>query len=274
MTSPRAEALEKLLCTVDALREPDGCPWDRKQTVPSMAAFVIEEGFELVEAIEKGDDVASCEELGDLLMVLAMICRIADEGGRFDIGAAAEAVHEKLVRRHPHVFGDAVAESAEEVLTNWEAIKREEREQAEVDSSALAGVPVALPALLRAARSCEKAVTAGFRWSNAAGAWAKLEEEVGELTEALEPVDLEASLRPKLEGELRERVEHELGDVLLAGAFLGSYLGIDPERACRQALRRFESRFRSMEGDLEAPLADHSLVELIAAWERAKAAQA
>ena len=269
MTTTRAEALERLLQIVDALREPDGCPWDLKQTVPSMATYVIEEAYELVEAIEREDDAATAEELGDLLMVLALICRIAGEAGRFDIAGAADGIREKVVRRHPHVFGDREAEDAEAALASWEAVKREEREQAEVDSSALAGLPVALPALGRAARVSEKAVAAGFRWDDAAGAWAKVEEELIELREALEGSDL-AAAKVRFEGAVKERVEAELGDLLMAGAFFAQYVGLDPERACRAALRRFEERFRRMEEELDGPIDAHALPQLTAAWEAAK----
>ncbi len=273
MSNSRIEALEELLSIVDRLREPDGCPWDRKQSVPSMATYVLEEGFELVDAIENRDDRATAEELGDLLMVLAMICRIASEESRFDLESAARTVTEKLIRRHPHVFGDTEAETPEEVLANWEEIKRREREDSRRDASALAGLPRALPALLRSARTCEKAVAAGFAWSNAGGAWAKVEEELDELRQALEPVDLESGETPELDGHTRDRVEAELGDLLLAGAFLGTYLDIDPEKACRASLRRFELRFRQMESDLGQPLAEHPLRRMLEAWRDAKRLQ-
>lgn len=273
MPSTRAQAFEKLLQIVDALREPDGCPWDRKQTVESMATYVLEEAYELVEKIELGDDAGTNEELGDLLMVLALICRIAAESERFDIEQAADAIREKVVRRHPHVFGERPeARDADEALASWESVKRAEREQAEVDASALAGLPIAMPALGRAARLCEKAVAAGFRWDSAAGAWAKVEEELGELRQALEGTDLDAAkVRP--EGEARARIEEELGDLLLAGAFFGQYIGLDPERALRSALRRFEDRFRRMEVGLGAPIADFELAALVEAWEAAKNSQ-
>jgi MazG family protein len=269
MSSARAEALENLLQIIDVLREPDGCPWDRKQTVDSMATYVLEEAYELVEKIEQGDDAGTREELGDLLMVLALICRIAGETGRFDIAQAADSIREKVIRRHPHVFADSQAKDADEALVSWESVKRAEREAAEVDASALAGLPIAMPALGRAARMCEKGVAAGFRWDSAAGAWAKVEEELGELREALEGTDLDASkVRPT--GEARERIEAELGDLLLAGAFFGQYIGLDPERALRTALRRFEDRFRRMEAGLGAPIEDFDLPSLVAAWEVAK----
>jgi MazG family protein len=259
MSTPRAAALEKLLSVVDALREPDGCPWDRKQTVTSMARYVLEEGYELVEAIEQGDDGATCEELGDCLMVLAMIGR----------ERAAEGVAEKLVRRHPHVFGEVDAPDAEAALASWEAVKSAEREAKGVDASALAGLARGLPALARASRTCEKAIGAGFRWDTAAGALAKVEEELGELLGALEGVDLEQP-KPRPEGEARERVEAELGDLLMATGFLARYLGLDPEAALREALRRFEARFRAMEERLEGGLAGADLERMMAAWEAAK----
>jgi MazG family protein len=266
----RAQALAELAAVVDRLREPDGCPWDRKQTPESMARYLLEEGHELVEAIEAGDDGEATEEAGDLLMVIFMICRIAEEAGRFDLAAAARAVKDKLVRRHPHVFGDTAVEGADEVLTNWEAIKRQEREDRQVDSSALAGLPKGLPALQRAERACEKAAAAGFRWPTPAGALAKLDEEHAELHEVLAHAPLDGPDRPRLDDGLHARVEHELGDLLLSTAYLGHYLRIDPEAALRAALRRFETRFRSMEGDGEGEIAGSSIEGLIARWERAK----
>lgn len=264
----RAEAFDRMLEIVDRLRAPDGCPWDRKQTVETMAPHLIEEAYELLEAVECGADHDMIEEAGDVLMVVAMICRIAEEAGRFDLGDASRAIAEKLVRRHPHVFGEEQITEADEVVGRWEAIKKTEREGREEDSSALAGVPKSLPALQRARRTCEKAATAGFAWEDAKGALAKLKEEIGELEAELEGVSGEADL----EGEREARVIAELGDVLLAGAHLGRYLGIDPERACREAVRRFEGRFRKMEASLgEGGVTGRPLSELLDAWEQAKA---
>jgi MazG family protein len=259
----RLDALARLLAIVDRLRAPDGCPWDREQTVASMAPSLVEEAFEAVETIDRADDRATAEELGDLLMVIALVARIAGESGRFDLGAVAAAVSDKLVRRHPHVFGTLEVDGAEHVLRNWEAIKQDERRTQAEDASALAGVPAALPALQRADRVGAKAISAGFRWTDASGAFAKLREEVGEL-------EAELARQPR---ERRDpgRLEAELGDVLLAGAFLGRYLGIDPERAARGAVRRFEQRFRRMERELGARFRQVGLPELERAWERAKA---
>jgi MazG family protein len=272
MSSSRSEALENLLSLIDALRTPEGgCPWDLKQTVKSMATYVIEEGFELVEAIENEDDEATAEELGDLMMVLALICRIASEAGRFDMQTAADTVAEKIVRRHPHVFGEKdKAGDADEALANWEAVKADERKGGEQDGSVLAGLPVALPALARAARTCEKAIGAGFRWDTPAGAFDKVVEELGELRQAMEGQDLDAAAKVRFHGEQLTRVEAELGDLLMAGAFFGRYIGIDPERACRQALRRFEKRFRHMEGRLPGPMNEQDLDTMMSAWVSAK----
>lgn len=267
----RLRALQRLLEIIDRLREPGGCPWDREQTVASMAPHVVEEAHELVEAVDGDDDGDTVEEAGDVLMVLMMICRIASEEGRFDLADAARAVSDKLVRRHPHVFGDAEAGDPQQVLRQWEEIKAGERRDKGRDEGALAGIPRSLPALQRAERTCERVVASGFRWASAAGALEKVVEEFAELREVLEGVDLDQP-EVAVDEETAVRIEEELGDLLLAGAYLGSYLGVDPERACRAALGRFEQRFRFMEERLEGPLGERSLEELMAAWSEAKRA--
>jgi MazG family protein len=268
---PRADALRRLIAIVDRLRDPDGgCPWDLEQTLETIAPHHIEEAHELAEAIESGDDAHMVEEAGDLVMGVVLLARIAEQSGRWNLSDVANAVSEKLVRRHPHVFGDVEIDSSAAAFENWEKIKQAERAGKAQDASAVAGVPVALPALHRAKRMGDKAVSHGFRWSNVEGALAKLREEVDELAHEVERAEVADRPRAELEGELRARVEHELGDVLLAGAYLGCYLGVDPERATREALRRFERRFRAMESDLERPLKEFSLEEMLAAWARAK----
>jgi tetrapyrrole methylase family protein / MazG family protein len=271
LDDPRVVAFSRLLGVVDRLRDPDGCPWDRKQTLRTMAPYLVEEAHEAVEAIERDDDAHAAEEAGDVLMVVALICRIAQEEGRFDLARAAEAVADKLVRRHPHVFGDVNATSADEALKSWEAVKQGERAAKAQDASALAGLPVSLPALQRAGRVWSKAVSAGFRWESVAGAVAKLTEEHAELSAELEASGLARDAKAPATPEQRARVEHELGDVLLAAAFLAGYLGLEPETVLRGALRRFESRFRSVEKDLPRPMREHALEEIMASWGRAKA---
>ena len=258
LADPRVLEFARLLAVVDRLRAEDGCPWDKKQTLASTAPHLIEEAHETQEAIETSTDAHIAEEAGDVLLNILLMARIAQDEQRFDLGTVAHAISDKLVRRHPHVFADAVADDADTVLKNWEAIKKAERADKAEDSSAIAGVPAGLPALQRCARISGKAITAGFKWADASGAHAKLHEEVRELDEAL------------LAPNDRAAIEHELGDVLLAAAFLAKYLDLDPEALCRVALRRFESRFRAMEQTLPRPMAECTLDEMMAHWRRAK----
>jgi ATP diphosphatase len=271
---PRADALRRLIAVVDRLRSPDGCPWDLKQTLASVAPHLIEEAHEVVEAVERREDDHVVEEAGDLLMGIVLLARIAEQERRFDLERVASAVCDKLVRRHPHVFGTAQADTADAALANWEAIKRAEREGKGQDSSALAGVPVALPALQRAARLADKARAAGFQWTDAGGALEKVAEEARELAQAFEQAGAARVEASALSEAQRARLEHELGDVLIAAAFLGSYLRLDPERASREALRRFERRFRALEAQMGRPLAECSLEEMLAGWRDVKRREA
>jgi MazG family protein len=253
----RLDAFARLIAIVERLRAPDGCPWDREQTVDTMAPSLIEEAHEAVEAIETGNGEGAVEELGDLSMVVALVAQIAAEEERFDFGTVLRAVGDKLIRRHPHVFAEVEVEGSEQAVANWEKIKQGERREKAIDASALAGVPKALPALQRAQRMSSKAIAAGFKWNDADGAFRKVREELEELTEAWESGD-------------PERIEAELGDLLMATAFFAQYADLDPERAMRAALRRFEARFRAMEANLGAKLGSAPLDELMAAWEAAK----
>ena len=269
---PRVLALRNLIGIVDRLRAPDGCPWDLEQTEESMAPCVIEEAHELAEAIEDEDPAETAKEAGDVLLTVLLIAKIAEQAGRPGLEHMATVTAEKLVRRHPHVFGAAGAVRADDaraVLGNWEAIKREERIADGADSSALAGVPRAMPALLRAMRVSAKAVTSGFRWRNVDGALDKVREELTELVDCLPREALESVGEPELDEAAWGRVDHELGDLLMAGAFLASYLGRDPEALCRRAVRRFEARFRTMEEELDGEL-HRDLDELEAVWKRIK----
>jgi ATP diphosphatase len=234
-------------------------------------ASLLEEAFEAVEAIEdraaaedpRALDRETAGELGDLLMNLVLIARIEEDAGRAHLGEQASLVADKLIRRHPHVFGELQLDGVDDVLTNWEAIKKAERAAAEADTSAVAGVPRALPALQRAYRLGGKAMTAGFRWQDSRGALAKVREELAELEQAFGPGEEPDPAR-------RAELEHELGDLLLAGALPGRYAKVDPERALRAALRRFEERFRSVEAAFDGDLAGVELDAMMAAWERAK----
>ncbi len=274
LDDPRLVAFARVLTIVDALRGPDGCPWDREQTEQSMAPHLVEEAHELIDAIETGTAAQSASEAGDVLIALTLTLRVAQDAGRYDMAQAATLAAEKLVRRHPHVFqrepSGADPASASAVVRSWEATKRAEREAAGEDTSALAGIPVTLPALQRASRMCRKAVAAGFHWKNARGALGKLEEELDELRAELPADLLEDPARPGLPPAARARVEEELGDVLMAAAFLGGYLDLDPEALVRRALRRFEARFRHMESQLGGTLAGRDLDTMMDAWRIAK----
>ncbi len=265
------DALAELLAIVARLRAPQGgCPWDLEQTTISLAPSLVEEAHELVDALEVGDVRDAIEEAGDLLMAHFLLCQIAADEGRFDVTRVARAVSEKLIRRHPHVFGEGHSESADAVLSQWERIKKQERElrraqgREREDTSALAGVPTGLPALQRAQRVGSKAISAGFRWGDARGALAKVREELAELEAAFERAESSNGAAD------REALARELGDVLFATAQLGNYVGIDPEAVAREAARRFERRFRTMEVDLDGRFEGRELAEMMAAWERAK----
>lgn len=248
--------LDALISVVAQLRSERGCPWDRAQTPQSMARYVIEESHELVEALEGGDWVSIQEELGDLLFIVALIAQMADEAGAFDLNGAARIAADKMVRRHPAVFGHAASTSG---LAAWEARKAAERAQR---PSALHGIPKALPALLRAEKVGARAAAVGFDWPDASGPRAKIDEELAELDQAI------ADREP-------ERIAHELGDVLLSVANLGRHLpGEGAEAALRRANQRFERRFAGVEervaaAGLEPGQASPELLERF--WAQAKA---
>src|SRR6266566_3302600 len=180
-------SFDELVQLMTTLRGPNGCPWDRKQTLPSLKPFIVEESYEVVDAIDRGDRAALAEELGDFLLQAVFVAEIARAEGSFDIYDVITAIHDKLVRRHPHVFGEVEAKDAEQVLVNWEKLKNEER-KAE-NKSVLSGVPAALPALLKASRLTEKAARVGFDWRRTADVFEKLEEETAELRTAVDGGD-------------------------------------------------------------------------------------
>jgi MazG family protein len=217
------------------LRGPEGCPWDRKQTPESLKPYIIEEAYEVLGALEQGDAGEVCSELGDLLFQVIFQARIAEEEGRFDIAAVNRAIHEKMVRRHPHVFGDAAARDAEEVLVNWEKIKRQE----DAGRSVLGGVDHRLPALQRAWRMQKKVSKVGFDWEHPDGALEKLQEEIGEF-------------RAAHADETPERAEEEMGDALFALVNVARLADINPEEALKKAATKFELRFRMVEEALRA----------------------
>jgi len=257
-----AVAVGRLLDIMDKLRDPGGCPWDREQTLRTLTPYLLEEAHEVIEAIEAGDPAHHREELGDLLFQVVFQARIAREEGKFDFADVAATIADKLTRRHPHVFGDLTVSGSREVVKNWERIKADERKEKGLDErSAVGGVPVGLPALVRAERLTEKAGAVGFDWPDAKSVLAKVREELNELEEAMAA------------GQ-RESIENELGDLLFALANLGRWLKVHPEEALRGALRRFENRFHHIEARLRekgsAPRSS-SLAEMDLLWNEAKA---
>jgi len=260
MTAP----IDRLREIVARLRAPDGCPWDREQTHASLRGSVLEEAHEVVEAIDEKDDAHLREELGDLLLQVVMHSQIAGETGRFDFDAVASEIAEKLVRRHPHVFGEAKAKDTGAVLQQWEAIKREEKGNRH--ASLLDGVSGALPALTQAEKITRRAARAGFDWTDAAQVAEKIREELAEVEAELEP--------DRLAGPGgRDRLEEELGDLLFAVSNLTRKTGIDGEVALRRATAKFSARFRQLEAEVAARgkrVEETSMEELDAIWEENK----
>jgi MazG family protein len=221
-----------------------------------MAPHLLEEAYEALEAIRRGEAENSCEELGDVLMNVLMVAQIASEKQRFDAEDVSRTIADKLVRRHPHVFGDTEAKDAREVLQNWEKIKRTEKAD-QPPRGALDGVPADLPALLKATRVGEKASRVGFDWPDAEGPWDKLNEELEELRQALASGD-------------EESVQGELGDVLFSICNVARHAGVNAEMALRQTIDRFQTRFHHVEQSLGNRLEEASLAEKEALWQAAK----
>ena len=258
------DRFDKLVHTMARLRAPDGCPWDRKQTHESLKPYLLEEAYEVLEAIDRADSRDLREELGDLLLQVLFHAQIGKEEGRLTIDEVMDRLEEKLVRRHPHVFGStqsgASPKNADEVYAKWEEIKRNERVQSGEPASALDGVPKTLPALLRAYQVQARASRVGFDWTDVEPVLDKVEEELHELRAAM------ASGTPA-------EKEAELGDLLFALGNLSRFLKINPEEALRKATNRFVTRFRYIEEYAQREgrsLKDMSLAEMDARWEEAK----
>ncbi len=257
MTDPQdGSTLPRLVGIMRRLLAPGGCPWDRKQTLETLRTYVIEEAYEVVDAIDRGDPEALCEELGDLLLQIVFQAELAAAQQWFGPDDVVRGICDKLVRRHPHVFGELKVSGASEVVANWEKLKAADREEKGV----LDGVPPALPALLRALRVGEKAARVGFDWPQSAGARVKVDEELAELDEALTQGD-------------RDAVRRELGDVLFSLANLARKNDLDPEAALRETLDRFTERVRRVESAARASgrvLTGMTPEELDSLWEAAK----
>lgn len=249
---------ERLMGIMRKLRAPGGCPWDAEQSHESLKRYLLEEAYEVIEAIDAKDKALLKEELGDLLLQPVFHAAIAEEDGDFTMDEVLDAINEKLVRRHPHVFGDLVIETSEAQVQNWEKIKSQEKKVER--KSALSGIPPHLPALMQAHKITEKAARVGFDWEHTDQVFAKVMEELHEFEEAM------------LSGDQQE-MEAELGDLLFAIVNLGRFLSIDPEDALRKTIQRFTKRFSHVEQTLHArgkALPDSTLEEMDQLWEEAK----
>ncbi|MFQ5447635.1 MAG: nucleoside triphosphate pyrophosphohydrolase [Saprospiraceae bacterium] len=247
----KLEAFGRLLQIMDDLRAQ--CPWDRKQTFHSLRNLTIEETYELADAILDEDLDGIREEIGDLLLHMVFYAKIAEEKKAWDIGTALHAVCDKLVARHPHVYGDVLVNGEEDVKKNWEQLKLKEGKK-----SILAGVPTSLPALVKAWRMQQKTAQVGFEWETTEQVWEKVEEEIGELRETV------------TEGQSQERKEEEFGDVLFALINYARFLGIEPETALEKVNRKFKYRFEYIEANAPKNLNDMTLAEMDALWNEAK----
>jgi MazG family protein len=280
------EWFEKLVALQARLRAPGGCPWDREQTHESLRKFLVEETYEVLDAMESGDAREFSGELGDLLLQVVFHSALAEEAGRFTITDVIESIHNKLVRRHPHVFGKVKAATSAEVLKNWEQLKAEERagegKPAATSGGAqsiLSGIPRSLPAVLEAYQLTRRASHIGFDWDDLNGILDKLEEEKRELLSALPAMERESRAGARratpITAESNARLEEETGDLLFAAVNIARFLGVDPEIALKKANKKFKQRFNWMEaaavreGSRLADLPRGRMEEL---WNEAKSA--
>ncbi len=259
--------LDRLVEIMRILRSPEGCPWDREQTVSSLRPFVLEEAYEVIDAIDAHDTMALRDELGDFVFEAVFVAQLCSEDGQFTLADALASAADKLVRRHPHVFdideeqhAGRETKSSADVKRRWEEIKAAEQQSAGQPARLLGGLPTGLPALLKAYRMGRRAATVGFDWERSDAVIEKVEEELGELREAMV-------------GGGSAAVEEELGDLLFAVANLGRHLGVDPEGALRQANHKFLTRFTEIERRFQArghPLRDATIDEMETEWQQVK----
>ena len=258
-----SRTFEDLVAIMNRLRDPGGCPWDREQTYATLRGYLIEECYEVVDALDRADLPDLCEELGDLLFQVVFLSRLGSEDGAFDAGDVVEGIAAKMVRRHPHVFGDAKVEDAAAVLVRWEEIKRREKNDAgrsEPEASVLSGIPPALPALVKSQRLGEKAARVGFDWNEDADVVAKLEEETAELKAAIASGG-------------REHVREEIGDALFTLAMIARRFRVDADEALSFANAKFTGRFTRIEAALRTrgvPIDEAGPALLDRLWNEAK----
>ena len=289
------ERFERAVAIMARLRGPDGCPWDREQTLDSIKPYTLEETYEVLEAIDNRDWDELTGELGDLLLQVLFYAQMAKDEGTFSIDEVLDRLSDKLIARHPHVFGEVKAESSSEVLRNWHALKAEEKEKKRgtgpgeiahdsIRESALAGVSKAMPALQEAYKLSSRAAHVGFDWPDMNGLFEKLQEETEELQQYLQEIPAArlhsqgnaGAGRPQDSEDLRQHLEDEVGDLFFVLVNISRYLSLDPESALRRTNRKFRERFQSMEQHLRASgrgPEQASLTELESLWQQAKLQQ-
>lgn len=253
------ESFGQLVEIIAKLRSDDGCPWDREQTHETLKTGIIEEAYEVIETIDQKDDEKFEEELGDLLMQVLLNAQIARDEGKFDILGVIQKISEKLIRRHPHVFGDLDVKDSQEIMQNWERIKSEERAERD-ENSLMDGVPTNLPALIQARKVQSRASRIGFDWDKADDVLKKVDEEVNELKEGISKLD-------------RESIEEEIGDILFSIVNLSRFLEVEPEGALRKTTAKFIRRFKKMESliaDDGKKITDFDLAGLDKIWDSIK----
>jgi XTP/dITP diphosphohydrolase len=246
----KLDAFHRLLTIMDELREQ--CPWDKKQTIETLRSLTIEETYELADEILNHNIQGVKEEIGDLMLHMVFYARIASETGDFDIADALNAICEKLIRRHPHIYGDVKVKDEEDVMRNWEMLKLKEGKK-----SILSGVPKGLPSMVKALRLQEKTAKVGFEWENKEQVYAKVEEELEELKEAIELKN-------------QDKIEEEFGDVLFSLVNYARFIGVDPETALERINSKFKTRFEYIESKAEKDLVDMTLEEMDVLWNEAK----
>lgn len=267
ITNPKASNLTLFVETIARLRAPDGCPWDREQTHKTLKRYLVEEAYEVLEAIDLEDPTLLKEELGDLLLQIVLHAQVAKDDGHFDIEEVAEAINQKMIRRHPHVFSDSTVESADQVVTQWKDIKEQEKKDKKDKGGTLGNIPKGMPALLQALKISEAAVDKGFEWKKEGDVWDKLDSEVLELKEAISSPEL---TEPQKMSQAQENIELEFGDVLFCMVNVARWHGLNPEDCLLKTMNKFRTRFAAMESMTPKPLQDLTLEEWDGLWEEAK----
>jgi len=263
-------SLKSFVATIARLRAPDGCPWDKEQTHKTLARYLLEETYEVLDAINQEEPQKLKEELGDLLLQIVLNAQVAKDDGHFDMDDVAAAINAKMIRRHPHVFADTKVKDAQEVVSNWQEIKEQEKREAkghDQDASALDGIPKSMPALMQALKVSEKAVHEGFEWHRESDVWDKLYSEIAELKEAISNPDLEEPLKAPA---AREEIALEFGDILFCLVNLTRWHALDPEQCLLLTIDKFRTRYRAMEKSSPEPLRTLSKDALNDLWEEAK----